>query len=84
MSRAPFQQKIDDAVAAIAAARQALADGATADLAGLDRMVAEACAAARVLPAQGRAAAADALGVLVGTLTELAADLTRRNGGGAA
>jgi hypothetical protein len=63
------------ATAAIATARAAVAAGAFVDLAGLDRLIGEACDEARTAPKATRAAAAEELLGLVRELDWLALEL---------
>ena len=63
------------ATAAIATARAAVAAGAFVDLAGLDRLIGEACDEARSAPKETRAAAAEELLGLVRELDWLAFEL---------
>ena len=63
---------------AVAAARRAGAEGDAVALDGLDAAVAQACDAARALPAGERQAVADALVRLADALDGLANDIARQ------
>jgi hypothetical protein len=63
------------ATAAIATARAAVAAGAFVDLAGLDRLIGEACEEAKSAPKETRPAAAEELLGLVRELDWLALEL---------
>jgi hypothetical protein len=72
------QSQLTEIAAAVAAAREAVADGALIEIRGLDGAVSEICAAAECIPAAERGGFAEGLAALADALDRLAADIARQ------
>lgn len=79
MTGAAVEQRLHELIAAVAAARIAIADCAAVDVTGLDTAVSEVCAAAEAAAQGERPAIIAAMNTLIGELDQLAADLGRHN-----